>query len=297
MNNCLFLGEQDFYVGQGKRGPVVCSTQNGVLFVMFHADPNVCPNCDVAKPEFMQLSQVINGAKFGLCNLNRAKNLVDSSFNTITPLNVVPLFILFVNGRPFMNYNGQRQLKHFAEFMQVAMKRLSEQQTFGANGQPQGTVNAVTQDAEVTPHGIAYDYDYVTVTNPTTIGNVTCEEGVCYLTAGESYSGGDSAKPSNGLSQSRGPPSAIPQQPQYMQQRQAQYQQGMQNPAMPQYGYAQPSPQQAYYPPQQMQQMQRYAQPQAAQQAYYPPPQAYYPPQQQMAQQAYYPPQQPQMYR
>lgn len=285
MNNCLYLGEQDFYVGEGKRGPVVCTTQNGVMFVMFHADPNVCPNCDTAKPEFMQLAQVINGAKFGLCNLNRARNLVNNSFKTITPLQVVPLFILFVNGRPFMNYNGQRLLKHFAEFMQVALKRLSEQQTFGANGQPQGVSNAVTQDAEVTPHGIAYDYDYVSVSNPTSMGNVTCEDGVCYLTAGESYSG--DSKPQQ---------QAQAQQQQYRQPQQAHQQQAYYPPQGQQQYYPPQHAQQAYYPPQgQQMQQQYYPQAQA------PPPPAYLQQRQMQYQQgqpqAYYPQQQPQMYR
>ena len=75
MNNLFYLGDQDFYVSQGPKGPVICSTQKGVLFVFFHADSNVCKYCDTAKPEFMQLPHIIGGSKFGLCNLTRFKQL------------------------------------------------------------------------------------------------------------------------------------------------------------------------------------------------------------------------------
>jgi hypothetical protein len=311
--NILYLGEQDFFAGQGNRGNVVCCKQPGVLFVMFHADPNVCQYCEAAKPEFMQLGQVIAGAKFGLCNLSRCKGLVQTSFQTITPLDKVPLFILFVNGRPFMNYAGEKQLKHFAEFMQQALQRLSQATVQTNNG---GVVSATTTNQAVdapvkTPHGIEYDYDYVSVTNSSTIGQVTCtEEGVCYLTAKESLGTISADKtPINPHTQQG--PSQAPQQRQ------------------------QPPPQQMYQPqqpPQQMQQMQQmqyrppqqqaqyYPQFQPAQQPYYPPPQPnrpqmtqpqqqYYAPVQQpmrqpqaqyypqQPQQAYYPQQQPQQYR
>ena len=228
--NVLYLGEQDFYVDKGTKGNVICSTQKGINFVMFHADPGICQYCDIAKPEFVQLSHIVPGAKYGLCNLSRARGLVDKSFQTITPLNKVPLFILFVNGRPFMNYTGEKTVKHFAEFMQNAMQRLQQQQVFSQTGQP-APVSA--EQTEKTPHGIAYDYDYVTVTNPSLIGSVTCnDEGVCYLTAKES---GLQPEPK------AQPP---PQQPAYQPQRPYQPPQQPQQVYQPQYVAQQP-----YYPP------------------------------------------------
>ena len=212
MSSYIHLGEQDFYVdkGAGNRN-VLCTTQKSIIFVFFHANPSVCKFCDTAKPEFIKSSQYISGAKFALCNLSSQenKNLINTSFNTIIPLNKVPLFILFVNGRPFMNYTGEKTFKSFVEFMKNVMERLQTQQVFNQSGIAQ-TVSAVDNDR--TPHGLAYDYDIVSVSNPN-IGSVTCEEGICYLTSKEGLS------PSS--AESSPAPSAAPQR------QQAPYQQAL----------------------------------------------------------------------
>lgn len=261
MSNLFYLGEQDFYLDKGVNGPVVCCTQKDVCFVMFHADPSVCTFCDAAKPEFVRCAQVIAGAKFGLCNLSRAQNLISKSFNSITPLNKVPLFILFVKGRPFMNYNGEKTLKHLADFMQKALQRLQQQQVFSQGGV---TNNVPIEALEKTPHGLAYDYDYITVTNSSTIGQITCsEEGVCYLTAKEGF-GSTEPQPN----QAR--PSQQPQHnaqntmnPQVYQQNtmpvnQQLYQQRMQQPyyGPQQSAFGQSAPA-AFAPPQQNQRVQQ----------------------------------------
>jgi len=298
MSSVLYLGEQDFYVGKGNRGNVICCNQPGVVFVMFHADPKVCQFCDLAKPEFMQIGQVIASAKFALCNLSRCKGLVTQSFQTITPLDKVPLFILFVNGRPFMNYNGEKQLNAFAEFMQQALQRL-QQATIQTNNGGTNVASFGSDNPVKTAHGIEYDYDYITVTNSSMIGQVTCtDEGVCYLTAKESYG------PMNADKTGNNPHSQ--QQPQ--QQRQPQPQQAYRPPpqmAQPQMAQMQPQMgQQMYYPQQQFQQ-QQYPAYQPVQQPYYPmqqptrplmtqPQQQYYAPQPQQI--AYQPPQQQQYY-
>lgn len=251
MSNLLYLGQQEFYVDNGMKGPVVCCALKGVVFVMFHANPNVCQFCDLAKPEFFKLASIVSNAKYGLCNLSQYPELVSMSAKTITPLQKVPLFILYVNGRPFMNYEGPKQIKPFAEFMQQALARLQQQQVFSAAGESTMSI----EESEMTPHGLAYDYDYVTVSNPNSMGGVTCtEEGVCYLTSKEAL-GSLEEKPNQ-------------QNPMMQQQQQ---------PQMQQY-----RPQQAYHPPQQQQygqQQQQYGQ--QVPQMYQPAAQPYYPPQRQ----------------
>ena len=285
MSNLLYLGQQEFYVDRGTKGPVVFCALKGVVFVMFHANPQVCQFCDIAKPEFIQLAQIIGGAKFGLCNLSQYPELVQMSANTITPLNKVPLFILFVNGRPFMNYEGPKLIKHFAEFMQQALARLQSQQVFSAAG----VATMSLEETEKTPHGLAYDYDYVTVSNPSTMGSVTCnEDGVCYLTSKEALGSleekPNQQHPMNSQSHQQSASGQMQQyrqqQPYYPQQQQQQqaYQQQQQ-----QYGGGVPQmyrpAAQPYYPPQQQQQygggytqaQQNYMYQQRPQQAYYPP--------------------------
>lgn len=187
-----------------------------------------------------------------------------------------------------MNYTGEKTVKHFAEFMQNVMQRLQQQQVFSQPGQQPATMSV--EQTEKTPHGIAYDYDYVTVTNPSLIGSVTCnDEGVCYLTAKESGLQAES-KPQ------QPPPQPAPQQyqpqrpyqppqqaiyqPQYTEQQpyyppaqptnpmmtqaqqqfipgQPQYQQQYQYKPTPQYQYQQPQQYQAQYQPQYQPQQQK----------------------------------------
>ena len=290
MNNTQYLGEFDFEVSKSAKGPVVATKVPGVVFVMFHADPGVCQSCDLAKPEFGQLFQHFPSAKFAYCNLSRNQRLSSMSFQTITPLNKVPLFIVFVNGRPFVNYTGERQFKAFAEFMQQVLQRLSQQQVQTSNGQVQ---TFSSEEAEKTPHGIAYDYDYVTVNNSSTLGSVTCEEGVCYLTSAESQ-GPMTADVRN----QRNP---MNDQVPLGQMAQANQRTFAQQPQPQQYMNRQQQ-QQPYYPPQQQQRQPQQPQPQQFQQpAYYPQvQQPYYPPQSTQnpnmtyAQPQYYPRQQPQ---
>ncbi len=171
----------------GPRGPVVCTKQTGIMFVMFMADPNVCKFCDLAKPEFMQLPHIINNVKFGICNLSRCPNLQARSMETITPLQKVPTFIVYINGRPTINYDNERTTKHFAEFMKQVISKLQQPQQGGQ--QAQYGANGMTtsgEQVEKTAYGVAYDHDILTINDPSQMSGVTCsEDGVCYFTNAE----------------------------------------------------------------------------------------------------------------
>ena len=295
MSNLFYLGEQDFFLSQGTSGMVVSCNQRGICFVMFHADTGVCPHCDNAKPEFQQLSRIIPGARFGLCNMSRCPNLMAQSLRTQTPLNRVPVFLLFINGRPWLTYAGEKQVKHFANFMQQAMQRIQNQQSFGVSTNSDGQFNV----EDVTAEGMPYDYDLVTVTNSSVIGQMTCtDDGVCYLTSKESGLG-------DGVTPEQNPqcslPSAVPMnQPSGVPQAPQAYrgQEGYRPQAQPYYppnASAQVPQAQPHVP---VGQPQRFA-PQHAQQAYYPPQQPqqpYYPPQHAPAAQAYRQPAPPNAY-
>ena len=255
MNNFLYLNENDFFIGKGVRGPIACCNVPGIVFVMFMADPNVCKYCELAKPEFMQLPKIIQGAKFAACNLSRCKNLMEHSKQTTTPLTSVPGFILFVNNKPWIQYDGPRTARDFAQFLKDAIHKLQTRQTEG--GQP---IAQPTATDEKTAYGIAYDYDVISVSDPGLQGTLTCnEEGVCYLTNAET-------KPTSGIPQHQQPPPqqhnpyGQPQQGQYNPHQAAMAQQ-MKMQQMPQ--YTQQMQQMQPMPPQYMpqQQQQYYQQP------------------------------------
>jgi hypothetical protein len=58
-NNIIFLNSNDFFVGEGSKGKVLCTNVKELIFVMFHADLNKCKYCEEAIPEFKQLPFVV----------------------------------------------------------------------------------------------------------------------------------------------------------------------------------------------------------------------------------------------
>ena len=252
MNNFFHLSENDFTIAQNNRGSIVALKPDGIWFVMFTADPGQCKYCDLAKPEFSILPQFIQNVKFGMVNLQRCPTLRQNSMSTITPLQNVPAFILYMNGIPKINYDSERTTRQFAEFLKKATTTLQQQQNqFGAQPTAQHPhapppQNGSLAEVDTTPGGAkAYDFDYVAVTDPGLMGSVTCtEDGVCYFTHGDigvnSNKNGGQPHRSQAYEPKYVPPTGYPQapmqqapvvqpyappQPQYpaMQQQQPQY--------------------------------------------------------------------------
>ena len=51
---------------------------------------------------------MVTGCQFGVVNVSTSKKLVDMTRQTTSPITYVPLLILYVNGRPYMKYDGEK---------------------------------------------------------------------------------------------------------------------------------------------------------------------------------------------
>jgi hypothetical protein len=169
--NLIYLSTSDFEVKDGNKGPALCIKYPELTFVLFHAEPERCAHCHELLPEFRKLPYIISGCKFALVNLNRYPDIVKISKSTTTPLEYVPYLVLYINGRPFIRYEGDKNLQSLAEFVSEFMSRLKSQTNFVS------TQKSTRLQDEIPKYSIAIPY------------SVVCDDdkGVCYLKYDEAY--------------------------------------------------------------------------------------------------------------
>lgn len=123
MNGIHFLTDDDFTIKQGDKGLVLTLLYDakGMTLILFYSTE--CPYCESLIKIFKQLPAHVNGCKFAMVNVNRNMNLIDKSKNTIAPISYVPDLILYVNGHPYVRYDGAHDLGHIKEFIfEINMK-------------------------------------------------------------------------------------------------------------------------------------------------------------------------------
>lgn len=117
MTGIHFLGNDDFIVRQGDKGLILSLIyeSKGMTLVLFYSTE--CPHCDSLINKFKQLPSYVNGCKFAMVNVNRNMSIVERSKNTIAPITYVPDVILYINGSPYVRYDGPHDIEHLKEFI------------------------------------------------------------------------------------------------------------------------------------------------------------------------------------
>jgi len=114
MSGLLFLTYEDFFIGKGESGPILCNNIKGLSLILFYSTQ--CTYCQKFIPVFKKLPGSINGCQFGMINVSQNKQAVLMSRQTIAPISYVPYIILYVHGKPYMVYNGpydENEIKRF----------------------------------------------------------------------------------------------------------------------------------------------------------------------------------------
>ena len=164
-NSLIFLTSEDFSIQAGKKGQVLCTTIPGVSFILFYS--NQCPHCGDVIDNFKKLPQIVPGSKFGLVNVSNNKQVAIMSQQTVSPITYVPFIVLFVNGRPFMIYNGQKTTREMAGFVYEVVTRINQKKNF-----------VTISESDTDP------VEYIGGVIPF---NVVCEGEQCYLNFGDAY--------------------------------------------------------------------------------------------------------------
>lgn len=127
-NGLLFLTSDDFVLSKGTKGTILCTSIPGFSLLLFYSTQ--CPHCQKLIPIFKKLPGSIGGCQFGMINVSTNKNCIRMSKDTIAPITYVPYIILYVNGRPFMRYNGQYTENDLKKFVIDVANKIETKQKF-----------------------------------------------------------------------------------------------------------------------------------------------------------------------
>jgi thiol-disulfide isomerase/thioredoxin len=121
MSGLLFLTSEDFQIQRGSKGSILCTNIQGFSLVLFYSTQ--CEHCQSLIPIFKRLPGSVGGCQFGMINVSHNKQCVLSSRETIAPIKVVPYIVLYINGIPYMRYNGPHDAREIGKFIiEVAQK-------------------------------------------------------------------------------------------------------------------------------------------------------------------------------
>lgn len=123
MSGLLFLTSSDFTLQKGTKGNILCNSIPGFSLILFYSTQ--CEYCKTFIPIFKKLPNSVGGCQFGMINVSHNKNCILLSRNSIAPITVVPYVILYVNGKPYMRYQGPQDIKEISRFIIDISKSLS----------------------------------------------------------------------------------------------------------------------------------------------------------------------------
>jgi thiol-disulfide isomerase/thioredoxin len=166
MSALLFLTSDDFFVAKGQKGDILCNNIKGYSIVLFYSTQ--CVHCQNLIPIFKSLPGTIGNCQFAMINVSTQKNVVGMSRNTIAPITYVPYIIFYVNGKPFMKYNGPYDIGEIRRFIVDITRNLQSKQKF-------------YEDTEKKHEKEKKIPEYTTGIPK------NCDDGVCYLEFEEAY--------------------------------------------------------------------------------------------------------------
>lgn len=128
MSGLLFLTSEDFTIAKGAKGNILCHNIPGFSLILFYSTQ--CSHCKSLIPIFKTLPGSLGGCQFGMINVSSNKSCVRMSKDTIAPISYVPYIILYINGRPFMKYNGPYDDAEIRRFVIEVANKVQTKQKF-----------------------------------------------------------------------------------------------------------------------------------------------------------------------
>jgi hypothetical protein len=112
---------------KAKAGSTQILTVNikGPLLVFFRLSAD--PNCKEFEPVFAELSKVEGRVAYGSLDLKAYRDVGVASKETNTPINSVPILILYIDGYPKAKYNGTRNITSIRNFISQMFKPQQQQ--------------------------------------------------------------------------------------------------------------------------------------------------------------------------
>ncbi len=160
MSSLLFLTTDDFSIKGYEDRNILYHEIRGFSLVLFYSTQ--CVYCQKIIPIFKRLPDIVNGCQFGMINVSMNKTLINMSANSTTQIRYVPLLILYINGYPYMRYEGKHEEGAIRQFILSVSNDVQE-----------SGFSRVTKEKSIPAY---------------CIGNPLCGEGdVCYLEYNDAY--------------------------------------------------------------------------------------------------------------
>lgn len=128
MSGLLFLSSEDFSIVNGTKGTIMVTNIPGFSLILFYSTQ--CRHCQELIPVFKTLPGTIGGCQFGMINVSQNKTCISMSKDTIAPVTVVPYLVLYINGKPYMRYQGPHDAKEIARFIIEISKKIQQKPSF-----------------------------------------------------------------------------------------------------------------------------------------------------------------------
>lgn len=132
------LTSQNFSVMAGKNSKVLKISVPGNVLVFFKS--TVCPGCNEVEPIFMALAAKDHRVSYCIVNLDDYRDLILMARETSTPIQAVPMLMLYCNQFPKAKFTGAKNLVSIQSFLTKAL-----QSTVASSNGP------VSQTAAMTP--------------------------------------------------------------------------------------------------------------------------------------------------
>lgn len=147
MSGLLFLTSEDFQLQRGSKGPIMCTNIKGFSLILFYSTQ--CEHCQTLIPIFKRLPGSVGGCQFGMINVSHNKQCVMLSRQTIAPIKVVPYIVLYINGKPYMRYNGPHDPQEIGRFIVEVSQKVQKHESFSKTDErikkdPNGDIPAYT---------------------------------------------------------------------------------------------------------------------------------------------------------
>lgn len=128
MSGLLFLSSDDFNITKGSKGNIMCNSIPGFSLILFYSTQ--CQHCQTLIPIFKRLPGTIGGCQFGMINVSTNKQCVRMSRDTVAPISYVPYVVLYIQGKPFMRYNGPHESEEIKRFIIEVANKVQSKQKF-----------------------------------------------------------------------------------------------------------------------------------------------------------------------
>jgi len=207
-NKFIYLSNRDFVIGQGAKGPVIrAEGLKGFFLVAFIADN--CVHCENLLETMSEIHESVPHCNLSILNFSEGANIevAKKSQKTILPIKSTPVIVMYVDGKPFMRYDGARTANGLIRFVDDVINLFNQ-----SKGQREGNDGNDEKNEEERPNweelipgftvGIPYNmvcndvgkcyfqYDDLYDPKRRSDDSQLCLDGkCCFLTYGELYDG------------------------------------------------------------------------------------------------------------